>query len=159
MRQESFPGILTGGHAEAKAIGKITIMASNSFSIRVTSFSRLCHLLITSECQVQLTLPSFLTLNLLCTTRGIPLVVPMLLKIIGAGLAGLAALPHVNGQTTNTSEITSDTFFYGDSPPVYPSRMPSSTMPLAYLSLTQYVIQPKSRVWGIGLQLWPRPGP
>ena len=64
----------------------------------------------------------------------------MLLTIIGAGLAVLAALPHAHGQTTNTSapsgEITSDSYFYGDSPPVYPSRMPPSTLPLSCLSLT-----------------------
>ncbi|KIN03455.1 hypothetical protein OIDMADRAFT_26149 [Oidiodendron maius Zn] len=49
----------------------------------------------------------------------------MLVTVIGAGLAVLAAVPHANGQTTNTSapsgEITSDSYFYGDSPPVYPS--------------------------------------
>jgi hypothetical protein len=60
----------------------------------------------------------------------------MLLTIVGAGLAVLAALPHANGQTAG--EITSDSYFYGDSPPVYPSRMPSSTLPPSCLSLIQY---------------------
>lgn len=88
----------------------------------------------------------------------------MLLTIIGAGLVGLAALPHANGQTTTTpaiaGEITSDTYFYGNSPPVYPSRMPSSTLPLiACLLLTQYVTQPTSPAWEIGPQLCQRHRP
>ena len=66
------------------------------------------------------------------TRRGIAILVAVLLLIIGGGLAGLAALhrgaaaqstdystPSQNG----TGFITSDTYFYGQSPPVYPSRM------------------------------------
>ncbi|KAJ5626337.1 glycoside hydrolase family 3 protein [Penicillium lagena] len=49
----------------------------------------------------------------------------MLFSIVGAGLTGLLALPRANGQSTTASavpgEITSDTYFYGESPPVYPS--------------------------------------
>ncbi|KAH8893338.1 beta-glucosidase [Thozetella sp. PMI_491] len=52
----------------------------------------------------------------------------MLLVIIGAGLAGLAALPHGSGANAQATEapstgvnITSDTYFYGQSEPVYPS--------------------------------------
>ncbi|KAK1770940.1 putative beta-glucosidase M [Phialemonium atrogriseum] len=52
----------------------------------------------------------------------------MLLVIIGGGLAGLAALPH--GKACSSANcarqepagnISSDTYFYGQSPPVYPS--------------------------------------
>lgn len=52
----------------------------------------------------------------------------MLLLIIGGGLAGLAALHHPGvsaAQVVSTDaqqNITSDSYFYGDSPPVYPSR-------------------------------------
>lgn len=52
------------------------------------------------------------------TKKGIALVVIMLLLIIGGGLAGLAALHH---GAAAQSIITSDTDFYGQSPPVYPS--------------------------------------
>ncbi len=54
------------------------------------------------------------------TKRGVALVVAMLLLIIGGGLAGLAALHH--GAAAASDAITSDTYFYGQSPPVYPSR-------------------------------------
>ncbi|KAL1873815.1 hypothetical protein VTK73DRAFT_730 [Phialemonium thermophilum] len=54
----------------------------------------------------------------------------MLLVIIGGGLAGLAALPHGKAHEEvcqsspgpcSSQDITSDTYFYGQSPPVYPS--------------------------------------
>lgn len=52
----------------------------------------------------------------------------MLLLIIGGGLAGLAALPHGGGaralasQPDTVANITDDSYFYGQSEPVYPSR-------------------------------------
>ncbi len=51
----------------------------------------------------------------------------MLLLIIGGGLAGLAALHRGGGAAAASAgadqNVTiSDSFFYGQSPPVYPSR-------------------------------------
>ena len=51
-----------------------------------------------------------------------------LLIIIAGGLAGLAALPRGGGSGSGVvgvaaqDVITNDTHFYGQSPPVYPSR-------------------------------------
>jgi beta-glucosidase len=51
------------------------------------------------------------------------------LVIIGGGLAGLAALPKRSGSWSGAGQdgdggdvITDDAYFYGQSPPVYPSR-------------------------------------
>jgi len=72
------------------------------------------------------------------TRRGIAIVVGMVLLIIGAGLAGLAALHRGGGgggaaaaTTGNSSDgvITNDTYFYGMSPPVYPSRKFGVSLP------------------------------
>jgi beta-glucosidase len=77
-------------------------------------------------------------LPFLKTKRGVVITVIVVLVIIGGGLAGLAALPKKNGDGANGSSglaadaITSDTYFYGQSPPVYPSRtyrhMPATLM-------------------------------
>ncbi|KAK3377960.1 beta-glucosidase [Podospora didyma] len=63
--------------------------------------------------------------------RGIAAVVLVVLLIIGGGLAGLAALPRHggggnaegsgSGGSGDGSSISNDAFFYGQSPPVYPS--------------------------------------
>ncbi|KAK4152900.1 hypothetical protein C8A00DRAFT_34355, partial [Chaetomidium leptoderma] len=65
------------------------------------------------------------------TKRGIAILVAVLLLIIGGGLAGLAALPKNNGSGSKAGQnsgsdadgepIRDDSFFYGQSPPVYPS--------------------------------------
>ncbi|KAL2758087.1 glycoside hydrolase family 3 protein [Sodiomyces alcalophilus JCM 7366] len=56
------------------------------------------------------------------TRRGIAVVVIVILAIIGGGLAGLAALPSRKKSGSGDVEpITDDAFFYGLSPPVYPS--------------------------------------
>ncbi|KAL1840487.1 hypothetical protein VTJ49DRAFT_439 [Mycothermus thermophilus] len=64
------------------------------------------------------------------TKRGIALVVLAVLVVIGGGLAGLAALPKGNGTGSSAGQgdgdgdgelITDDGYFYGLSPPVYPS--------------------------------------
>jgi hypothetical protein len=53
--------------------------------------------------------------------KGIAIVVGVLLLIIGGGLAGLAALPR--GESSDAERaIVDDSFFYGLSPPTYPSR-------------------------------------
>ena len=56
--------------------------------------------------------------------------VVVVLVIIGGGLAGLAALHHGSSSQAPPppapdvlKNITSDSYFYGQSPPVYPSRM------------------------------------
>lgn len=65
--------------------------------------------------------------------RGIAIVAIATLVIIGGGLAGLAALHNRSGTSGGSSStgsggggssnaIKSDTYFYGDSPAVYPSR-------------------------------------
>lgn len=53
----------------------------------------------------------------------------MLLVVIGGGLAGLAALPRGASACNSTdcaqgspANITNDSYFYGQSPAVYPSR-------------------------------------
>lgn len=65
------------------------------------------------------------------TERGIAIIVAVILVIIGAGLAELAALPKKGNKGTAEAgggagnsgySITSDEHFYGQSPPVYPSR-------------------------------------
>lgn len=74
-------------------------------------------------------------LPFLKTKRGIVVTVAAILIIIGGGLAGLAALHKRNGGSSgdgsgadgdgdgvSPNAITSDTHFYGLSPPVYPSR-------------------------------------
>lgn len=74
-------------------------------------------------------------LPFLRTKRGIAVTVVAILVIIGGGLAGLAALHDRNsgadgdgsgadgdGDGLSPDAITSDTHFYGRSPPVYPSR-------------------------------------
>ncbi|KAL2268706.1 hypothetical protein VTJ83DRAFT_3552 [Remersonia thermophila] len=71
------------------------------------------------------------------TKRGIALVVLAVLVVIGGGLAGLAALPKGNrtgsspgrqGDGGGDAEaITDDGYFYGLSPPVYPSPNMAST--------------------------------
>jgi hypothetical protein len=59
--------------------------------------------------------------------RGIAIVVLVILIIIGGGLAGLAALPKHSGSWSGADGddgdvIMDDAYFYGQSPPVYPSR-------------------------------------
>jgi beta-glucosidase len=65
------------------------------------------------------------------TKRGIAIVVLVILIIIGGGLAGLAALRRGDDGTGSSfgsngvgdgDVITDDSYFYGLSPPVYPSR-------------------------------------
>lgn len=62
------------------------------------------------------------------TKKGIMITVIVILVIIGGGLAGLAALPKKDGggeaaaSPATADAITSDVHFYGQSPPVYPSR-------------------------------------
>jgi beta-glucosidase len=66
----------------------------------------------------------------LATRKGKVIAVIVVLVIIGGGLAGLAALPKKGenggdggGQAGAVAgAITSDAHFYGESPPVYPSR-------------------------------------
>jgi beta-glucosidase len=58
------------------------------------------------------------------TKRGIALIVVMILILL-SGLAGLAALPKRGGSgsvAVAQDIISNDTYFYGQSPPVYPSR-------------------------------------
>lgn len=67
------------------------------------------------------------------TKTGLAVTIVAILVIIGGGLAGLAALRNRNGNdgssgaggsagTTSSNVISSDAHFYGQSPPVYPSR-------------------------------------
>lgn len=57
----------------------------------------------------------------LYSKKGIAVVVGVLLLVIGGGLAGLAALPR--GESSDAERaIADDSFFYGLSPPTYPSR-------------------------------------
>ena len=65
------------------------------------------------------------------TKRGIAITVAVILLVIGGGLAGLAALPKNgnknaaeggDGADDQGDSITNDEHFYGQSPPVYPSR-------------------------------------
>lgn len=44
------------------------------------------------------------------------------LTMLGQWILSLSALVQVNGAATGPSNITSDTYFYGQSPPVYPTR-------------------------------------
>ncbi|KAA8634208.1 hypothetical protein SMACR_06603 [Sordaria macrospora] len=69
-------------------------------------------------------------LPFLKTKRGIVITVAVILLIIGGGLAGLAALPKKGNKSPAGAgdgadglgdSITSDEYFYGQSPPVYPS--------------------------------------
>jgi beta-glucosidase len=73
--------------------------------------------------------------------RGIAIAVIVVLVIIGGGLAGLAALPgrsasssggagSANGAGDNPGAIKSDTYFYGQSPAVQPSRKYSLSVTL-----------------------------
>ncbi|KAB5535125.1 beta-glucosidase [Coniochaeta sp. 2T2.1] len=65
------------------------------------------------------------------TRKGIIITVVVVLVIIGGGLAGLAALPKHNNKESSSGgkgggggtgdEIQDDSYFYGQSPPVYPS--------------------------------------
>ena len=77
-------------------------------------------------------------LPFLKTKRGIAITVSVLLLIIGGGLAGLAALPKKGNKSANGAgggegnlgdSITSDEHFYGQSPPVYPSRTYRHSIP------------------------------
>lgn len=74
-------------------------------------------------------------LPFLRTKRGLAVTVGAILVIVGGGLAGLAALRNRNGSQNgrsggsatggvgrNPNAITDDSYFYGQSPPVYPSR-------------------------------------
>lgn len=74
-------------------------------------------------------------LPFLRTKRGIAVAVIAILVIIGGGLAGLASLRNQSNDdvdlggaadggsgTLNPNAITDDAYFYGQSPPVYPSR-------------------------------------
>ena len=66
------------------------------------------------------------------TRKGIIITVVVVLVIVGGGLTGLAALPKHNNKEPGSSgkgtgggsdgEIQDDSHFYGQSPPVYPSR-------------------------------------
>lgn len=70
-------------------------------------------------------------LPFLRTKRGLAVTIIAILVIIGGGLAGLAALHNRNsnesstagpGTTTSSNAISSDEHFFGQSPPIYPSR-------------------------------------
>lgn len=73
-------------------------------------------------------------LPFLRTKRGIAVTVVAILVILGGGLAGLAALRNRNGAdgsgsgsdgstgSGSSNAIKDDTYFYGMSPAVYPSR-------------------------------------
>lgn len=77
------------------------------------------------------------------TKKGVAIVVAVVLLIIGGGLAGLAALPQRGGGDSSDDEpITDDVFFYGQSPPVYPSRKLSSCLPRRLLPVHSLQIQP-----------------
>ncbi|KAK0652300.1 glycosyl hydrolase family 3 N terminal domain-containing protein [Cercophora newfieldiana] len=72
----------------------------------------------------------------LATKKGKVITVIVILVIISGGLAGLAALPKGgsgNGGVTETivDGITSDSHFYGQSPPVYPAPEMPGTGPWA----------------------------
>lgn len=67
------------------------------------------------------------------TKKGLVITIIAILVIIGGGLAGLAALPNRSGNgsdeptgsgggASSQNAIASDSFFFGQSPPVYPSR-------------------------------------
>jgi len=89
------------------------------------------------------------------TRKGIIITVLVVLVIIGGGLAGLAALPkHRNGGQGGgdsgggggSGQITDDSYFYGQSPAVYPSR--------EYLSVPDeklwWLIDPVAEMSGLG---------
>ena len=70
--------------------------------------------------------------------------VVVVLVIIGGGLAGLAALHHGSSSQAapppspeTVQNITSDSYFYGQSPPVYPSRMSSPLTNLCFFTPRQ----------------------
>lgn len=77
--------------------------------------------------------------------RGVAIVVIAILVIIGGGLAGLAALRNRSGSSSgnagsgggtgnNPNAIQSDTYFYGQSPAVEPSRESPWTVKECYAS-------------------------
>lgn len=101
--------------------------------------------------------------------RGIAIVVMAALLIIGGGLAGLAALPNRsasssggagsgNGAGDNPNAIKSDTYFYGQSPAVEPSRKYCSSVTGCYrcsccemsLPLTFHLSSQHHRAWVLG---------
>lgn len=60
------------------------------------------------------------------TKKGAAILAAGVFLVIGGGLAGLAALPKISGNLSkgklrSPDAITEDTYFYGQSPPVYPS--------------------------------------
>jgi hypothetical protein len=57
------------------------------------------------------------------------------IRLLFLGMTALAGLIDVS----NTQDITSDTFFYGQSPPVYPSRKPTLLPALLKFSNTHYL--------------------
>ncbi|KAM0285672.1 hypothetical protein ACHAQH_001378 [Verticillium albo-atrum] len=58
----------------------------------------------------------------LSTKKGVTVLVAVILLVIGGGLAGLAALPRgEGGGDSGHGSIKDDTYFYGQSPAVYPS--------------------------------------
>ncbi len=71
------------------------------------------------------------------TKRGVAITVVVVLIIVGGGLAGLAALHHGSqADPPDPNMITSDAYFYGQSPPVYPPRKPSLSLDAPTLSLS-----------------------
>lgn len=67
------------------------------------------------------------------TKKGLAITIIAIVVIIGGGLAGLAGLPKPNDKLSRSvgpgedgssmqNAISSDSYFFGQSPPVYPSR-------------------------------------
>lgn len=59
------------------------------------------------------------------------------IRLLFLGMTALAGLVDVS----NTQDITSDTFFYGQSPPVYPSRKPTLLPASLKVSNTHYLFR------------------
>lgn len=58
--------------------------------------------------------------------------------MLGQWILSLSALVQVNSAATGTNNVTSDTYFYGQSPPIYPTR----TLYLNYLNTSTAKWQP-----------------
>jgi beta-glucosidase len=67
--------------------------------------------------------------------------------MLSLAMTSLVALVDVS----NTQNITSDTFFYGQSPPVYPSRKP--TLLPAFIKRSQYSLSFPTAI-GTGTGNW-----
>lgn len=93
--------------------------------------------------------------------RGIAIVAVATLVVIGGGLAGLAALHNRSsggggvgssgpgsGGSGSSNAIASDTHFYGDSPPVYPSR----ELPCSVFNI--YTFPTENKLKRMSLTIW-----